>query len=193
MGRPRKFEEAAVLERATEVFWSKGYRATSLDDLTEATGLNRPSLYGAFGDKEALFCRCLENYGDRYFGPILQEASGALNGREALERLIGGMAHLLERPELPGGCLVVLTVAESRGLSPQLAEISRKSWEGMIELLESLVQRAVTDGSLREVDRKETALWIATTLYGTALAARVSGEPASTLLAPLLQWLRATP
>jgi AcrR family transcriptional regulator len=59
-GRPRSFDEDAVLEKARGVFWTLGYAATSLDDLAAATGLNRPSLYAAFGDKHALYMRALE-------------------------------------------------------------------------------------------------------------------------------------
>jgi AcrR family transcriptional regulator len=59
-GRPRSFDPDAVLEKAREVFWNLGYAATSLDDLAAATGLNRPSLYAAFGDKHALYMAALE-------------------------------------------------------------------------------------------------------------------------------------
>src|SRR4249919_2313925 len=59
-GRPRSFDPDAVLEKARGVFWTLGYAATSLDDLAAATGLNRPSLYAAFGDKHALYMRALE-------------------------------------------------------------------------------------------------------------------------------------
>lgn len=61
-GRPRSFEPRVVLARAQDVFWSAGFAATSLDDLSAATGLNRPSLYGAFGDKRALYLAALEQY-----------------------------------------------------------------------------------------------------------------------------------
>ena len=62
MARPREFDENEVLDRALETFWSKGFDGTSMEDLVEATGLGRASLYGAFGDKEKLFTRVLEHY-----------------------------------------------------------------------------------------------------------------------------------
>src|SRR5690242_20201777 len=61
-GRPRAFDSDAALDRAMEVFWSKGYEGTSMSDLTQAMGINRPSLYAAFGDKESLFRRAIERY-----------------------------------------------------------------------------------------------------------------------------------
>jgi len=64
-GRPKAYEHDAVLEQALEVFWQKGFAATSLDDLVEATGVNRPSLYAGFGDKEALYIKAMEFYQNR--------------------------------------------------------------------------------------------------------------------------------
>ena len=63
-GRPRSFDEGEVLDKACRIFMEKGFSATSLDDLSEATGLNRPSLYAAFGDKEQLYIAALKRYGD---------------------------------------------------------------------------------------------------------------------------------
>jgi AcrR family transcriptional regulator len=62
MGRPRSFDAGRALDRALQVFWRKGYEGTSLSDLTEAVGVNRPSLYAAFGDKKALFRKALDRY-----------------------------------------------------------------------------------------------------------------------------------
>lgn len=62
MTRPREWDETEVLDRALETFWQKGYEGTSIGDLTEATGLARASLYGAFGDKEKLYARVVEHY-----------------------------------------------------------------------------------------------------------------------------------
>ena len=61
-GRPRNFDRAQALQKAMEVFWSKGYEGASLTDLTEAMGINSPSLYGAFGSKEGLFREAVELY-----------------------------------------------------------------------------------------------------------------------------------
>ena len=61
-GRPRSYDPDSALARATDAFWNAGYAATSLDDLCDATGMNRPSLYGAFGDKRELYLKTLERY-----------------------------------------------------------------------------------------------------------------------------------
>ena len=70
MGRPRAFDVDKALDRALEVFWRKGYEGTSLPDLTEAMGINRPSLYAAFGNKESLFRKVLQRYTDEHMAFI---------------------------------------------------------------------------------------------------------------------------
>src|SRR6202051_2035496 len=106
MGRPRSFDLDEAADRALHVFWQKGYEGTSLSDLTKAMGINRPSLYAAFGDKEALFRKAL----DRYLkGPsaYTQEALREPTARAVVERLLLGAADLNTARRNPGGCLMV--------------------------------------------------------------------------------------
>src|SRR3954466_9775708 len=107
-GRPREFDVEAGLERALQVFWRQGYEGASLADLTEAMGINRPSLYAAFGNKEQLFRRSLEAYST---GPSGYERA-ALEQPTAYEvaaALLRGGADLQTQPDLPHGCLAVLS------------------------------------------------------------------------------------
>ncbi|PXA83154.1 TetR family transcriptional regulator, partial [Caulobacter sp. D5] len=86
-GRPRAYDPQVALAKATETFWTQGYAGASLDDLSAATGMNRPSLYGAFGDKQALFSAAIDAYMDASRGAMVQafRAGGTL--RQALERV----------------------------------------------------------------------------------------------------------
>src|SRR6202048_610400 len=104
MGRPRSFDIDGALDRALQVFWRKGYEGTSLSDLTKAVGVNRPSLYAAFGGKEALFRKALDRYLN---GPAAytQEALKEPTARAVVERLLQGAADLNTAPRNPGGCL----------------------------------------------------------------------------------------
>src|ERR1700692_3383022 len=104
MGRPRSFDVEKALDRALQVFWRKGYEGASVSDLTKAVGINRPSLYAAFGDKKALFRRALDRY---LTGPAAytQEALKEPTARAVVERLLQGAAGLDAAPRNPGGCL----------------------------------------------------------------------------------------
>src|SRR5436309_1319981 len=96
-GRPRTFNIDEALDRALQVFWRKGYEGTSLSDLTRAMGINRPSLYAAFGDKQALFRKVLDRYAE---GPAayVREALQEPTARAVVERLLGGSIDLLTGP-----------------------------------------------------------------------------------------------
>src|SRR6202030_3262348 len=96
-GRPRSFDIDKALDLALQVFWRKGYEGTSLSDLTKAVGVNRPSLYAAFGDKKALFRKALDRY---LTGPAgyTQEALKEPTARTVVERLLQGAADLNTAP-----------------------------------------------------------------------------------------------
>jgi AcrR family transcriptional regulator len=93
-GRPRRFDIDAALNRAVEVFWRKGYEGASVSDLTEAMGINPPSLYAAFGNKEALFRKALDRYQASH-AAFWKEALDAPTAFEAVKRLLDGTAERL--------------------------------------------------------------------------------------------------
>ena len=105
-GRPRAFDVDEVLDRALDVFWRKGYEGATLPDLTEAMGINRPSLYAAFGNKEALFRKALDRY---VAGPaaFVRQALKQPTARGVAMALFEGEIELLANPKNPRGCLAV--------------------------------------------------------------------------------------
>src|ERR1700687_480877 len=105
-GRPRSFDLGKALDAGMLVFWRKGYEGASLSDLTRAMGINRPSLYAAFGDKEALFRKALDRYDE---GPAayVREALKQPTVRAVTEQLLRGAAKLSTDPHHPPGCLMV--------------------------------------------------------------------------------------
>lgn len=105
-GRPRNFDTGEALDAALEVFRRKGFEGASLADLTEATGVSRPSLYAAFGDKESLFRLALDRYAEGSRADL--EAALAEPGpRDAAARLLEGAARRMTEPGRPRGCLLV--------------------------------------------------------------------------------------
>src|ERR1051325_3475900 len=103
-GRPRQFDTEKALDRALTVFWQKGYEGASLLDLTRAMGINRPSLYAAFGNKEALFRKALDRYAEGQ-AAYIRAALEAPTARAVAERLLHGTVELLTDPRNPRGCL----------------------------------------------------------------------------------------
>lgn len=110
VGRPRKFDAEAALRAALEVFWRLGYEGASLTELTAAMGIQRPSLYAAFGNKEQLFHKALELYG-REQGNFLQAALKGECARDVAEAFLQGALTTQTRETGPRGCLSVISSA----------------------------------------------------------------------------------
>lgn len=104
MGRHREFDEGAALDAALQVFWQKGYEGTSFEDLTRATGVARPGLYAAFGNKESLFLKAVDLYESRYLD-FMSDALNEPTSRKVVARILRGTAalHTLDAEHL--GCL----------------------------------------------------------------------------------------
>lgn len=105
-GRPRAFDADEALDRALELFWRQGYEGTGIAELAQAMGINPPSLYNAFGNKEALFQKVLDRYTD---GPAryIREAFEQPTARAAVGQLLHGAADATTHPDHPRGCLTV--------------------------------------------------------------------------------------
>src|SRR6201984_550093 len=106
MGRPRGFDEDAALEAAMRVFWEKSYEGATMADLTEAMGINRSSMYAAFGDKESIFHLAIERYQERPM-TYIRQALARPSLREVVAGLIQGTAEFLSIRSNPPGCLLI--------------------------------------------------------------------------------------
>ncbi|TGX53592.1 TetR/AcrR family transcriptional regulator [Sphingomonas gei] len=122
-GRPRGFDKDEALVRATERFRTHGFSGTSLDELSEATGLARPSLAAAFGDKRALYIAAIDRLTARVERQLVRLGEAKLPLRELVERiLMGGIALYLTGSDGPEGCLVINTAATQAAADPQVRE-----------------------------------------------------------------------
>lgn len=146
-GRPREFCVDAALAAALRVFWAKGYEGASMTDLTEAMGVTRPSLYAAFGNKEALFRKALDLYEREklaYVGQALAEPTA----RKVAEHLLrGSMENQTSNCE-PHGCLgVISSVACGQEAESVRADVLERGGKVRVELVDRF-QRAIDDGDL---------------------------------------------
>jgi AcrR family transcriptional regulator len=149
MARPREFDERRVLQAARDEFWSCGFAATSIDDIAAVTGLGKGSLYGAFGDKHALFLRVF----DDYCTGMVNAVRGALDGPDpnAHRRL---RAHVLAVARSTGndirrrGCLLAKATAELSGTDPAVAAIANRTFDAIEEALALCIEGAQRAGDI---------------------------------------------
>jgi len=115
-GRQREFDKEDALDRAMELFWRDGYNGTSLSDLTAIMGINKPSLYAAFGNKEALFISALNQYVKKHGTPhVSQLFVPNAHLKKRLQNYLKSLAKMLTDPTLPGGCFMTTSTCEARG------------------------------------------------------------------------------
>lgn len=136
MARPRSFDPDDVLEVAREVFLRKGYQAASLDEITAASGIAKPSLYAAFGDKNALFLRVLDRYHDRILGWAERVLAQPGPARDAIRQWLAGFVPYCSGAKGARGCLSINAATDG---SLDQAEI-RKSIERYNRQLEQLLR-----------------------------------------------------
>jgi TetR/AcrR family transcriptional repressor of nem operon len=163
MARPRKFVEAEVLLAARDQFWQQGYTATSVDDLSAATGLGRSSLYAAFGDKHALFIRVLTAYCEEQTQAVSTALAGPGSPHRRLVTFIRRAGDAAAADSERRGCLMAKSAAELAATDPDVAGIVRHT----VESLRSSIASCIEEGKLAgEVDPDADAK----TLAGATLA-----------------------
>jgi AcrR family transcriptional regulator len=191
-GRPREFDIDQALDRALRVFWRKGYEGATLADLTQAMGINRPSLYAAFGSKEGLFRQALDRYaaGPAAYG---REALNAPTARAVAERLLNGAIDVVADRRNPRGCLMVqgaLACGEAAE-SVRRELVSRRLADEAA--LRERFEHAILDGDLPvDADPADLARYVVAVIHGMAVQA-ASGASRAELRRVAALALRAWP
>ncbi|ABF62911.1 transcriptional regulator, TetR family [Ruegeria sp. TM1040] len=173
-GRPRKFDEQVVRQTILSVFWEKGYAATSLDDLSKATGLVRPSLYAAFGNKEEMFLRAMDDFVIRVQSDLNRQVPRDATPEDALRIIYTAMLEIYSGAHAKG-CLVFSTAVAEAPAHPEIRA----------RLAQRLVQ---TDAQFRrlfdhtapgasETARQAAAEMAAAVLHSLGLRVRAGAEP----------------
>jgi TetR/AcrR family transcriptional repressor of nem operon len=175
VARPREFDRDVAVERAMSVFWSKGYAATSTDDLLQAMKIGRQSLYDTLGDKKRLYVETLERYQrESVAGHIerLRSTASPLAGVEAL--LVGLVSPDESRRKI--GCMGVNAVCEFGNTDIELVKVHTRSRRMLHKALIERLQAAKDAGEIgRSVDIEDAARFVGTTMLGLQVAAR-AGE-----------------
>ncbi|MBN9792620.1 MULTISPECIES: TetR/AcrR family transcriptional regulator [unclassified Pseudonocardia] len=196
MAGRKQFDVDAALDQAMTVFWERGYTATTVDDLTAATGLGRSSLYATFGDKEALFLACLERYARRY-GELYDAAlaNAAEDPSEAVAAFFDVTLDRIADPSRPDGCLVAQTVMTAPSLPVAVA--ARAS--ALVGHQRGRLRRALDSAPVASARRDDLALHLAAVNQSLAVLSR-GGAAATDLravvavaLVPVQQALAAVP
>jgi TetR/AcrR family transcriptional regulator, transcriptional repressor for nem operon len=168
MSRPKEFNPDNAIEKAMQVFWHKGYEATSMEDLLSAMDLNRGSLYDTFGDKRQLFLKVVDRYCTTFVGPkfsLLDQPGPAL---PTLRRFIGGMIEGALADPQRRGCLIANTVIELSPHEKEIAVTLRQILMRAEDAFFRILARAKQQGELKhDKDPRALAGFLTTMMQGT--------------------------
>ncbi|MEN8107745.1 MAG: TetR/AcrR family transcriptional regulator [Pseudomonadota bacterium] len=167
MARTKQFDERQALVSAMLVFWEKGYEGTSIQDLEAALGLNRTSIYNAFGNKREIFERVMACYKESVMSALFTDMDSAPNIKEGTRRLLNAALDIHFDEDNPGGCLVVLSVLESGQHDEQSQASLQQTIQDLKKALQVRLSRAKKAGELsKDLDVGSTATTIGTTMAG---------------------------
>jgi AcrR family transcriptional regulator len=170
-GRPREFDVDLALAAALRVFWSKGYEGASLSDLTEAMGITRPSLYAAFGNKEALFRQALDLY-EREKLAYIGQALDAPTAKGVAQRLLQGAIETCATDSEPRGCLRVIASTACGSEAECIREEVVERGQKVRALLVARMARAVQEGDFNSpIDPEAITNYLTAVLQGMAVQA----------------------
>jgi AcrR family transcriptional regulator len=178
-GRPRNFDSDEALDAALSIFWKNGFDAASLSDLTESTGLTKPSLYAAFGDKEALYLRVLERYKENWLARHIAVLESEPQAKDAVERFMHSLAEMLTSQELPGGCFVVNGVSDvgAARTTARIEDALRSTLQQCEKAIEHRLMRAQRDRQLPEsANAAALAGYFYTVIAGLAVKAKAGAR-----------------
>ncbi|MET0430590.1 MAG: TetR/AcrR family transcriptional regulator [Microvirga sp.] len=171
-GRPRTFDRAAVLEKAMDVFWQHGFEGSSLSDLTTAMGINSPSLYAAFGSKEALYLEAVRHFSRTTGSGTLQALADESSLRDGLARMLCASIDCATQDLRPRGCMVTLgaihCAPENERVRAELMEMRR----AVRDTLRLRIEKAIADGQLpADSDAGSLATYYASVTPGISIQA----------------------
>jgi AcrR family transcriptional regulator len=181
-GRPRAYDADAALGQAMSAFWRFGYSATSLDQLSDATDMNRPSLYAAFGDKRALYLQTLDRYTERSKEGIAKALDPQLSLAAGLQRFYdSALAAYVPSGDPARGCYLIGTAVTEALADEEVRKRLASALREFEKMLEARIRKAREDGEIdATADPQALALIASAVLYTVAIRAR-AGESRTVL------------
>ncbi|WP_019926155.1 TetR/AcrR family transcriptional regulator [Nocardia sp. BMG111209] len=179
-GRPRAYDPDAALAAARDCFWQAGYAATSLEDLAADMGMNRPSIYAAFGDKQALYRATVERYARSTGESVDRVLADPHPLRDTLHTLYRGARDFyLAGEDAPRGCFLIGTAITEARHDPRVREITEATFTGFTRAFTERFERAARDGELTDHPPAALAEIATATLHTLAVRARTGAPPAA--------------
>ncbi|MDD7885775.1 TetR/AcrR family transcriptional regulator [Flavivirga sp. 57AJ16] len=167
MPKVETFDKVLVLKKATDVFHEKGYNATSMQDLVDATALNRSSIYNSFGSKLDLFLECLKSYQDLYIIKISETMDKADHALHAIELLFEFYLNEILSDNEDKGCLITNCISEMANQETSIINFLSSNQRFFMELLEELVKKGQKESTInRHRTSKEYALYLFSSIQG---------------------------
>ena len=197
-GRPRGFDRDAALEAAMLLFWRKGFAAASMNDLCDAMGIRSPSLYAAFGSKEALYLEAIEHYVQTIGPPVWDKLAEGTTARAGVENLLlAGTETLPESGAMPAGCMAMLAGVSDEWPAAITDVVSKVRLEVLGEL-RSRLKTGVAEGELpASTDIDGLSRFYLSVFQGMAIQARdgaTAAELRSIAAAAMTAWpVKSTP
>jgi len=179
IGRPREFDRGAALEAAMLLFWSKGFASTSINDLCDAMGIRSPSLYAAFGSKEALYLEAVERYVGTQGPPVWDKLAEGITARAGIENLlIAGTESLPKSRATPAGCMAMLAAVGDEWPAA-IVRVVREVRREVLNTLRSRLENAVANGELpASTDVEGLSRFYLSVFQGMAVQAKDGATPA---------------
>ncbi len=174
-GRPRKFNEEEVLQRAAEAFLDDGFEASSYENIAAAMGLSKPSLYNTFGDKTALFQRVVAEYSLQAHAQIVANFSEAETLKKAIQNLLTAGAHFYSRSDGPSvGCLLVGTALPASSQYDEVRNILINFTDSLeLSIQTTIAERYAEDAARIARKPEEIAMHVSSLLFALAVRARM--------------------
>jgi TetR/AcrR family transcriptional regulator, transcriptional repressor for nem operon len=181
MPRNKDFDEDELLNKAVNLFWDKGYYATSAQDLVTGLGIARSSIYNTYTDKKTLFTKALQQYQAKNTGAVLNLLNNAGDADEAIKQILYGVIRESEEDTLAKGCFMVNTAVELSSHDKEIAELVAKNNQSVEDALTKIMEKGQRECQFNTyLHPKAAARFIFSTITGLRVSAR-SGADMSVL------------